>query len=285
MKGLVISIASNLYSVLSEGCVYSLLPRGLFKKKQIKPVVGDKVIFDEIKLVITDILERKSYLKRPQIANISQILIIQSITEPEFSFPLFLKYILLAKDINIPVKLIITKMDKPFDTKILDAVKNICLSLQIKLYFSSLNENEDKSDIKNIFKDNISCLIGQSGVGKSSLLNMIDPNFKRREGEYSFALGRGKHETKEVILLPYNNGFVADTPGFSSLYLDMDKEKLANLFFNLFEVENTCKFSNCSHIHEADCEIKRMVKEEKIPVLLYNAYVKIYNDLINERRM
>ncbi len=285
MKGLVISIASNLYSVLSEGCVYSLLPRGLFKKKQIKPVVGDKVIFDEIKLIITDILERKSYLKRPQIANISQILIIQSITEPEFSFPLFLKYILLAKDINIPVKIIITKMDKPFDTKILDAVKNICSSLQIKLYFSSLNENEDKSDIKNIFKDNISCLIGQSGVGKSSLLNMIDPNFKRREGEYSIALGRGKHETKEVILLPYNNGFVADTPGFSSLYLDMDKEKLANLFFNLFEVENTCKFSNCSHIHEVDCEIKRMVKEEKIPVLLYNAYVKIYNDLINERRM
>ena len=284
MKGLVVAVSSNTYSVISDGVIYHLLPRGLFRQQKIKPIVGDIVEFDIEKLTITSVLERKTLLKRPQIANISQIIIVESIIEPEFSFFLFLKYLIYAKQHQITTKLITTKIDKNKYQHIKKEIESICYQLGIHMFFLSPKSGENIDLVKNIFADKITCLIGQSGVGKSSLLNAIDPTFHRQIGEYSSALGRGKHQTKEVILLPYENGYIADTPGFSSLELDLQKNELAHIFHDLYHLTSACKYSDCLHILESECAVKEALASNKIPISMYNCYCKLVEELDKNRR-
>lgn len=284
MRGLVVALSSNTYSVVSDGVIYHLLPRGLFRAQKIKPIVGDIVEFDIEKMTITSILERKTLLKRPQIANISQIIIVESIVEPEFSLFLFLKYLVYAKQHHIPAKLIVTKMDMNKNPRAQSEIESMCYQLGVQPFFLSLKSGTNIDLVKSIFAKKITCLIGQSGVGKSSLLNAIDPSFNRQIGEYSSALGRGKHQTKEVILLPYENGYIADTPGFSSLELDMQKSELAHIFHELYNLHNACKYSDCLHLQESECAVKEAIDSQKIPIAMYNCYCKLVEELDSYRR-
>ena len=134
--------------------------------------------------------------------------------------------------------------------------------------------------IKNLFNNKTIALMGQTGVGKSSLLNVLVPESKREIGEYSEFLGRGKHKTKEVVLIPYQNGFIADTPGFSSLELPFFKEDLAKCFVGFENLYKECKFANCLHINERDCAVKEEVAKGIISKELYDNYLKISNELI-----
>ena len=120
--------------------------------------------------------------------------------------------------------------------------------------------------------------MGQSGVGKSSLLNAIDPNFTREIGEYSEALGRGKHKTKEVVLLPYLNGYIADTPGFSSLELNLSKLEIAHYFPGFKDLYLSCFYSNCLHLNEKECKVTEAVKEGNIPSIAYESYIKLLSE-------
>ena len=245
MDGLIVALSCGVYSVSSEGMIYNLTARGVFRNQGIKPVVGDKVVFNPETMVIETVYPRDSFLKRPPIANISQIIIVFSLVEPEFSYLLAFKYLTYANMNNIKAKLVITKTDKDVDENLIKQIKEVFSSVEIETYFVSNKSKAGLEEVKKLFANEVSCVMGQTGVGKSSLINAIDPNYEREIGEYSFALGRGKHRTKEVILLPYQGGYIADTPGFSSLDLNLFKEDLAAFFPAFNHLYNKCYYTDC----------------------------------------
>jgi ribosome biogenesis GTPase len=278
--GLIIGVTCGIYKVLKDGVVYNIPARGLFRKRSVKPAVGDKVILSEDDLMILSVLERKSELKRPFIANIDQMLLVFSLKEPEFSYHLAFKYLTYANMSNVEAKLILTKVDKLDSKDEIEEIRKVFNSIGVEVYIVSSKTKEGLEDVKKLFNDKISVLVGQSGVGKSSLLNAIDSDYNRSIGEYSHALGRGKHETKETILLPYQGGYIADTPGFSSLDLELYKEDLA-IYFPYFNKKYTeCYFSNCLHISEKKCAIKEDVLNGTVPQIAYDCYLKLSSEAI-----
>ena len=234
--------------------------------------------------VIQHVYERTTFLKRPPIANVDQMLIIESLKEPEFSYLLAFKYLTYANMNNIKAKIILTKSDKEDDKAYIEEIKNVFNMIGIEVYVVSNKTQEGLEDVKKIFKNHVTCLIGQSGVGKSSLINSIDKDFERRVGDYSYALGRGKHQTKEVILLPYEGGYIADTPGFSSLELELYKEDLAKYFPGFLEKYTECYFSNCLHLTENRCAVKSLIEQGKYPEIAYECYKKLSEQSIYETK-
>lgn len=284
MEGRIIGLNCGFYSVLADGIVFKVKARGAFRNKSVKPVVGDKVVLDDTYFIINSIYPRDTYLKRPVIANLSQMLIVSSLVEPDFSYLLAFKYLTYANMHNIKAKIILTKSDKYDDKAKISEIKEVFNKLNIDVYVISNKTKDGLEDIKKLFNDEISCLIGQTGVGKSSLINSIDPDFNRNIGEYSEALGRGKHETKEVVLLPYEGGFIADTPGFSSLDLELYKEEIAQYFPGFTSLFTECYFSNCLHISEKKCKVKEAIENGDIPQIAYDCYLKLSNDAIYKNR-
>ena len=280
MNGLIVALSCGVYSVKSEDIIYNLTARGVFRNQGIKPVVGDKVTFDENTLVIDTVYPRDSYLKRPPIANISQIILVFSLKEPEFSYLLAFKYLTYANMNNLKAKLVLTKIDKDIDANLINEIKDVFSSVGVETYFVSNKTNKGLEEVKKLFAKEVSCVMGQTGVGKSSLINAIDPNYEREIGEYSKALGRGKHRTKEVILLPYEGGYIADTPGFSSLELNLFKEDLAAFFPSFNHLYNKCYYTNCLHISESKCAVKEAINEGKISSKAYECYQKLLDEAI-----
>lgn len=284
MKGKVVALSYGVYSVESDGVIYNAPARGLFRKQGIKPTVGDDVEISEETLVIQHVYDRRTYLKRPPIANIDQMLIIESLKEPEFSYLLAFKYLTYANMNNVNAKIILTKADIEDDKNAIKEIVDTFKRMNIEVYVTSNKTKEGVEEVKKLFRNRISCLIGQSGVGKSSLINSIDPDFERSVGEYSYALGRGKHLTKEVILLPYEGGYIADTPGFSSLDLELYKEDLAQFFPGFAELFTDCYFSNCLHISENRCAVKQKVENGSYPEIAYQNYLKLSEESIFKSR-
>lgn len=284
MKGRIVALSCGIYSVESNGVIYNAPARGLFRSKGIKPIVGDIVEIGEETYVIQNVLERATFLKRPPIANVDQLLIIESLKEPEFSYLLAFKYLTYANMNGIKAKIILTKSDKQSDKDYIEEIKKVFEMIDIEVYVVSNKTQEGLEEVKKIFKDHITCLIGQSGVGKSSLINSIDKDFERRVGDYSYALGRGKHQTKEVILLPYEGGCIADTPGFSSLELELYKEDLAKFYPGFDKKYTECYFSNCLHLTENRCAVKELIEQGKYPEIAYDCYKKLSEQSIYETK-
>ena len=284
MEGRIVGLNCGYYSVLADGVIFKVKARGAFRTKSIKPVVGDKVELDDTYFIINVVYPRETYLKRPVIANLSQMLIVSSLVEPEFSYLLAFKYLTYANLHGIKAKIVLTKSDKYNDLDKIQEIKDVFNKLNIDVYVISNKTKDGLEDIKKLFNNEITCLIGQTGVGKSSLINSIDPEFNRNIGEYSDALGRGKHETKEVILLPYEGGFIADTPGFSSLDLELFKEEIAQYFPGFSTRFTECYFSNCLHISEKKCKVKEAIESGEIPRIAYEAYLKLSNEAIYKSR-
>ena len=280
MKGLIVALSCGVYSVRSDDVVYNVTARGVFRNQGVKPMVGDEVEFNPDTMVIEVIYPRKSALKRPPIANISQIILVFSLKEPEFSYLLAFKYLTYANMHNIKAKLVLTKIDKDVDKALLNEIQEVFSSVGVETFFVSNKTKEGLVDVKQLFANEISCVMGQTGVGKSSLINAIDANYEREIGEYSFALGRGKHRTKEVILLPYSDGYIADTPGFSSLDLDLFKEDLAVFFPSFNNLYNKCYFTDCLHVSENKCAVKEKIEDGSISKKAYECYLKLLDEAI-----
>lgn len=280
MRGRVVALSYGIYSIESDGVIYNAPARGLFRMQGIKPVVGDDVEIGDETFVIQHVYDRKSFLKRPPIANIDQMLIIESLQEPEFSYLLAFKYLTYANMNGIKAKIVLTKEDIESDKDKIKEIVDTFKKIDIEVLVTSNKTHEGVEEIKKLFRGHISCLIGQSGVGKSSLINSIDPEFERRVGEYSYSLGRGKHLTKEVILLPYEGGYIADTPGFSSLDLELYKEDLAQFYPGFTEYFTKCYYSNCLHISENKCVIKDRVNDGSYPEIAYQCYLKLSEESI-----
>ena len=280
MKGLIVALSCGVYSVRSEDVVYNVTARGVFRNQGVKPMVGDEVEFNPETMVIEVIYPRNSALKRPPIANISQIILVFSLKEPEFSYLLAFKYLTYANMHNIKAKLVLTKIDKGIDENLVNEIKEVFSSVGVETFFVSNKTKEGLAEVKQLFANEISCVMGQTGVGKSSLINAIDANYEREIGEYSFALGRGKHRTKEVILLPYSGGYIADTPGFSSLDLNLFKEDLAVFFPSFNNLYNKCYFTDCLHVSESKCAVKEKIEDGSISKKAYECYLKLLDEAI-----
>ena len=280
MRGKIVALSYGIYSIESDGVIYNAPARGLFRKQGIKPTVGDDVEIGDETFVIQKVYERSSFLKRPPIANISQIILVFSLKEPEFSYLLAFKYLTYANMNNIKAKLVLTKIDKDIDTDLVKRIKEVFSSVGIETYFISSKTKEGLDAVKALFTNEVSCVMGQTGVGKSSLINAIDPDYEREIGEYSSALGRGKHKTKEVILLPYQGGYIADTPGFSSLDLNLFKEDLAAFFPAFNHLYNKCYYTDCLHLSESKCAVKEAINEGKISQKAYECYQKLSEESI-----
>ena len=183
MNGKVVALSCGVYSVERDGVIYRVSARGIFRNRGVKPMVGDDVDIDEQNLVINEVKPRKSELKRPPIANIDQLLIIQSLKEPDFSHLLTFKYLTYANMNGIKAKIILTKSDKVIDENYIKDIVNVYKKLGIETYIVSSKTQEGLEEVRQLFYDHISCLMGQSGVGKSSLINAIDPSFMRMVGD------------------------------------------------------------------------------------------------------
>ena len=268
MTGLIVKNISDLYKVKVEDKYYNCKAKGLFRKNKLIPTVGDKVEIDEKKLVITNILDRKNILVRPPVANVDQALIVMSTVEPTFSTYLVDKLILMSELNNIKPILLITKVDLNDDLdEFLDYYRSIGYTV-IK--------NNDIESVKNILKNKITVITGQSGVGKSTFLNKLG-NLSLKTNDISKALGRGKHTTRHTEIYELNNGYIIDTPGFSSLELNATKESIRDnmVEFNKYK----CKYKDCMHINEDECEIKKLVNENVILRSRYESYIKFINEV------
>ena len=285
MKGIIVSSVCGTYQIFVDGTKYEVKPRGKFRHNGVKPTVGDYCEFDEINSTIEKIYERKNKLIRPAIANIDRAYIVMSRKEPDFSPLLISKFLTYLNSLSIKGSLIITKMDKnEQNDEEINKWKEVYEKQGIDVYLLSLFDELDKERLVLDLKGHTSVFIGQSGVGKSSLLNYIYPGWDLKIGEYSFALGRGKHQTKEVILLPFEGGFIGDTPGFSSLELNLSKEELSEFFVGFKSYFGKCYFKDCLHIHEKSCLLKEDLDNDAYPNELYEHYLQLIKEIEQNKR-
>lgn len=279
MIGRVIKQISNKWTVDVEGTYYECACTGKIKYLNLSPLVGDMVEIDENNSIIKKILPRKNELIRPPIANIDKAIVLTSCKEPNFSSNLLDKMLTVIEYNNIKPVICITKYDLLEDKEEMDEIIDYYKSIGYDVVI-----NTEINKIKEILSDSVSVLTGQTGVGKSSLLNSLKEDLNLPTGEISKALGRGKHTTRHVELLEISGGLVADTPGFSSLdFIGMKKMDIKDNFVEMYNNQEKCKYQDCMHIKEDGCFIKQLVEEGKIRKTRYDNYVK-FIESINERK-
>ena len=273
MKGQIVKVISNDYTVKYEKRKVVCKARGVFRNKNITPLAGDYCLFDEENKLITEILDRKNELKRPPVSNIDYAIIVMSTVEPDFSSVLLDKMIDIIEFNNIKPIICISKSDLLLTDKIKEYV-----DYYKKIGYEVLYNTEiDK--LLSVIEGKTVILTGQSGAGKSSLLNRIDSSLNLKTDEISMALGRGKHTTRVIEFYEINNSLIADTPGFSSLnFDDLTKEDIRDNFVEFNQYRNDCKYSDCMHIKEDECEVKRRLGKDILEDR-YNNYV----DFIKEK--
>lgn len=279
-KGRIVKLIGGIYTVRDESSkTYELKPLGIFRYKKISPKVGDFVVFDET--TILEVEDRFNDLVRPAICNVDQALLISSSKRPDFSSILLDKFLALVNYNHIEPVIVITKID------LLSTEERTSLEQYLTYYkkyfkviFFSTKTKEGLSEILEVIKDNVNVLTGQTGAGKSSLLNTIDPSLDLATDEISLALGRGKHTTRHVELIPFGDGLVADTPGFSKLeFIDMDEAGLKDSFPDFFEMSGECKFHGCLHEKEPGCAVKTAVLNHIVPQERYENYLKLREEI------
>ena len=283
LNGTIIKGIGGFYYVEAADEIYECKARGVFRKEKLSPLVGDKVtisINENAENTIDEIMPRKNALTRPPVVNIDNLIIVVSTVEPKPSTLVIDKLIAVAEHKNIEPIIVITKSDlasaqEIFDIYTLAGFKTIIVS----------NETKDGVDeVKAVLKDKISALTGNSGVGKSSLLNNLDETLALKTAQISKKLGRGRHTTRQAELYRVCDGFVVDTPGFSSFEIDKSdiilKDELAYCFRDFSDYIEKCKFyPSCTHTADKGCAVVEAVNEGKISKSRHNSYVQLYNEV------
>ena len=271
MVGKIIKQISNDYTVQVNDKKYICKARGKFRKLGITPLVGDNVLIDENNNYILDILDRKNELDRPSISNIDQVVIVTSVKVPDFSSNLLDKLLTIIEFNNIKPIICFTKLDL-INNDELKEIENI-MSYYKKIGYEVYKNTDSK--LKTIFKNKITVFAGQSGAGKSSLLNRLDSSLNLEIGEVSIALGRGKHTTRHTELIEVLGGFIADTPGFSSIsFNEMTKSDIRDNFIEFNKYRDKCEYKDCMHINELNCAVKENVENNNILRSRYDNYLK-----------
>ena len=281
-NGTIIKAIGGIYVVEAPDGIYECKARGIFRKQEIAPCCGDHVeieIEEDNSGLITKINDRNNYLIRPPLANLDQIIFVISTCEPTPNLTILDKFIAISEYKDITPIIVITKVDLENISPIIDIYKNAGISV----FLVDNLTGEGSDEVKEILRGKISAFTGNSGVGKSSLLNNILPNLDIKTNEISKKLGRGKHTTCHVELYKLDNGgYVADTPGFSTLetiqYDTILKQDLALCFIEFREFLNKCKFQDCSHTIEKGCAIIKAVEDGIISSSRHNNYILMYNE-------
>ena len=269
MEGKITRIISNLYTVTTDTLTYDCRARGKFRNDKLTPLVGDIVEFDEEIKYILNIKTRKNYLDRPMIANIDSALIITSVKKPDLSLNLLDKQLTLCIGNKIEPIIVFTKLDllNKKEFKYINSIIKYYSKIGIKV-----TTNRNLFKLKKYIKNKTLVLTGQTGAGKSSLLNKLDKKLNLATNEISEALGRGKHTTRHVELFKYKSSLIADTPGFSSLDINsLDKETIKNTFIEFNKI--TCPYKDCNHTNEKECLVKDAVNKNVIMKSRYENYI------------
>lgn len=278
MQGTIIKGIGGFYYVKASQNVYECRARGVFRKQRITPAIGDivEIEADGEKGSIVDILDRRSYLVRPSVANIDTMLLVSAASSPEPNLFLMDKMLVNAEISHISPVVCINKTDLARRDDLTDIYKNA----GYEIFTVSAEKNEGIQELTGYLKGRTTAFAGLSGVGKSSLLNIITDG-KLETGSVSEKIQRGKHTTRHVELFELSDGgFVLDTPGFSSLEIEGIKaDELWQYFPEMRDSRNKCRFRGCSHINEPDCYIKDKLKNGEILPSRYESYVQIYNQL------
>ena len=291
MQGKIVKgIAGFYYVHVVESGLYECKAKGVFRKEKIKPLVGDIVEIDildeeEKKGNIVEILERKNELIRPAVANIDQALVVFAVTKPKPHFNLLDRFLILMESKEIPVILCFNKKDIATEPEIQE-LRDIYETCDYQMIFTSALQEENVNELKELLRGKTTAIAGPSGVGKSSLINIFQPDANMETGSISEKIERGKHTTRHSELIWIEDDtYIMDTPGFSSLYTnEFEKEELKYYFREFEEYEGQCKFLGCDHIHEPNCAVKQALEEGKIHPVRYKNYIEMYNELKDKRR-
>lgn len=275
MKGLIIKAISGEYTVKLANETVVCKPLGIFRHQQVTPKVGDIVEVEGKSIIAID--KRKNDLIRPFVANVDKVFIVTSLTEPDLNLNLLDRLIAQVEWEHIDIILVFTKADLVK----LEDFKKVIEYYQNLEYPVYLLPGDNEKIMKEI-NDHICVVAGQSGVGKSTMINTFNLSFTIKTDEISTALGRGKHTTRHIELLPVGLGWIADTPGFGTLDLDMDLLSLSHSFKEFFATK--CKFSKCLHIAEPGCMVKENVEKGTFLKSRYENYLAFVNEIKSKKK-
>jgi len=281
IKGKITNIVSNIFYVEVEDKVYECTSRGIFKTKELKPVVGDNVLIEleNEKGNILDVVDRKVYVKRPKMANLTQLILVVSSKNPMPDLLMLDKQLIFAEFLNVKPIIVINKID--LDEQEANKIEQIYSKIGYTVIKTNAKGNINVEELKMYLKDNISAFSGNSGVGKSTLINSIFEANETKEGEISLKNSKGKNTTTSVKLYKVEEQtYIADTPGFSNFDIyEIPYKELYKYFIEFNKYINKCEYADCTHFKEKVCGIKESVENELISQVRYNNYKKIYEEL------
>lgn len=285
MQGLIIENISNLYKVKVENKIYEANARGKLKKEEITPVVGDNVkieILDEEnkKAIIEEILPRTTYIKRPKMSNITQLILVVSSKNPKPDLLLLDKQLAFAEYLGINPIIVLNKVDLD-KRKEFEEIRKIYEKVGYKVIRTAAKNEEGIEELKELLKNNINAFSGNSGVGKSTLINAIFKNNITQEGEISQRNKKGKNTTTSTVIYEIDkNTYIADTPGFSTFDIsEIGYRELDKYFIEFKPLLENCEFVGCTHIKEEKCGIKQAIEQGKVDSGRYERFCKIYEEL------
>ncbi|WP_410768183.1 ribosome small subunit-dependent GTPase A [Fontibacillus sp. BL9] len=298
-EGLIVKALSGYYYVkpdaAASGETVQCRGRGIFKKKGLTPLVGDRVIFTPTENgegTVEEILPRDTELIRPPVANAKLAVLLFSLKEPDLNLQLLDKFLVHIEQAGLRTLICLTKEDlldedeSDRDGDLTGQIKELYEKIGYEVVVTSSRTGTGTEEVKSRLAGEISVFSGQSGVGKSSLLNAMLPGLTLETSEISMKLGRGRHTTRHVELIELENGgYVADTPGFSQLdFLELGVEELSACFIEFRQFAEECKFRGCSHLHEPGCKVRQAVEDGAIASGRYEHYVQFHEEMKEKKR-
>ena len=286
MQGKIIKGIAGFYYVYAEdGNTYECRAKGIFRKDKFKPLVGDNVditVLDEKELEgsVTEIHKRKNSLIRPAVANVDQALVIFAMDNPKPNFMLLDRFLIMMEREGVPAVICFNKKDL-LEEQAIEEFAGVYRKCGYSVLYTSAEKEEGIRELHELLDGRTAAVAGPSGVGKSSLVNRLQPNVQMETGSISRKIERGKHTTRHSEIIPIaTDTYIMDTPGFSTLYIPgFEKEDLQNFYPEFKEYEPYCRFKGCSHISEPDCGVKEALAEGKISPLRYENYKLLYEEL------
>ena len=285
MQGKIIKGIAGFYDVAAGNTIYRCRAKGIFRNQKVKPLVGDWVeieILDEKDREgnLTGILPRTNELIRPAVANVDQAIVVFAAKNPKPNYNLLDRFLMTMEKQGIPVIVCFNKKDLVKE-KELAQLESIYEQCGHQVIFISAREGNGIDEIRDLIRGKTTVLAGPSGVGKSSLMNQLNPDANMEVGAVSRKIQRGRHTTRHSELIMIEEGtFVLDTPGFSSLFIDrFEEDEVKDYFQEFAPYAEQCRFQGCSHTHEPDCGVKKALEEGRISRIRYENYVNIYQEL------
>ena len=285
MEGIIIKGIGGFYYIKTDEGIIECKARGKFRYNSLKPMVGDRVTIkvENGKGVIEDIHERSSELIRPTVANVTQAFVVFAIKNPDINLDLLNRFLTLCEYNDIHAVVCLNKEDLCTEEE-KENLNELINDIGYEVLFINAKEGNGFDALKERLEHNITVLCGPSGAGKSTLLNSFIDREHMETGSVSEKIGRGKHTTRHSELIDVDNGYLVDTPGFTTLDVTfIDRDSLKYCFPEFNDYNNLCKFNGCNHYKEPKCAVKEAVEEGKINKLRYEFYIKTLEEIINRR--